>query len=207
MGKVRVLIADDDADVRDSLAMFFSSRGHKTSTAKDGREAWEMMGNERPDVCILDIMMPGMTGIDVCRQARQDPELADTPILLLSAKSSDDEIVEGLRAGAWDYVTKPYLNAEIIARAESALRKVQYASENRRSLQLEEFLQSLSVVRRNLRPTIVHLLGELRGLRMNYRPEEDDLRASLDEACRNAGRLLVILDKLKNLSQSDLDQL
>lgn len=207
MDKVRVLIADDDADVRDNLALFFSTRGHETTRARNGEEAWQCIQADRPDLCILDIMMPGLTGIEVCRRARNASDLRDMPILLLSARSTDDEIVEGLRAGAWDYVTKPYMNAELIARAESALRAVHYTREEQLSLQLEEFLESLGVVRRNLRPMIVHLIGEMRGVRMNFRPEDEDLRHQLDEACRNSARLLVILDKLKHLNQSDLDRL
>lgn len=202
MKGVQVLIADDDPDVRDNLALFFKSRGHQVRVARDGAEAWEMFNAKKPEVVVTDVMMPRLSGIDLCRKIRGTGVDNHIPIILLSVLSTQDEIVEGFEAGATDYVTKPYLNAEIIARTESAIRHVHLRQESSRGVELEEYRESLNRICHDIRPSATRLLGELRAIRMRIRLSDDYLKERLDLACQHAARILVILEKLRQVDAS-----
>lgn len=206
MKRVRVLIADDDPDVRDSLSLFFQCRGHEALTARDGAEAWSLFQTAQPDVAVLDILMPGLSGIEICRKAKDTGRFDHVPIILLSAKTAENEILEGFRAGAWDYVTKPYLNAEIIARTESAIRRVHLHREKQKGMRLDEFLDGLNTISKEVRPAMTRLLGELHSLRMHYRPSDEYMRERLEIACQNAARIIVTLDRLKTIDASKLKE-
>src|SRR3954469_12861866 len=104
----KVLVVDDVADNVKLLAYELTDHGYEVVTAFDGLQALEVAVAERPDVILLDIMMPGMDGIEVCRRLKADPELQSTPVILVSALDRQDDVVRGLDAGAHDYITKPF---------------------------------------------------------------------------------------------------
>lgn len=107
MGK-KILLADDEEDIKIVLRMFLESRGYEVCTAYDGLDAIDQARNEKPDVILLDIMMPLLDGFEVCRQLKADPETKDTPIIMLSAASHAESVQKGLNAGAVDYLIKPF---------------------------------------------------------------------------------------------------
>jgi CheY-like chemotaxis protein len=114
MGK-RVLVVDDDRVIQQLLEVNLELEGYDVvATAADGREALEKIGKLKPDLVILDIMMPKMDGLEVCRRLRADPELADIPVILLSARAQDMDIREGLEIGASAYLTKPFDPVELL---------------------------------------------------------------------------------------------
>ena len=118
-----ILIADDNADVRRLLTLLLKPEGHRLLVARDGQEALGIV--ERvPDLSlvILDIMMPGMDGLEVSRRIRRRESRSYLPIILASALCDEAHIVEGLAAGADDYVTKPFVQTEVLARVHTALR-------------------------------------------------------------------------------------
>ena len=104
----RVLVVDDDPHIRRILTLNFEDEGYEVSVAVDGDEATEMARTLHPDVMVLDVMMPRSDGFTVLRVLRSSPQTDDIPILLLSAKASDDEVFAGWRSGADSYVTKPF---------------------------------------------------------------------------------------------------
>lgn len=120
-----ILIADDDADIRRVLKVNLESEGFQTVEAADGEEALSMAIDAQPDVILLDLMMPGMDGLEVCRRLRADFRTAVTPVLMLTAQSASEDQVAGLATGADDYVAKPFDPSELIARIEAALRRSQ----------------------------------------------------------------------------------
>lgn len=120
-----VLAVDDDPEVLGTLGRVLEFEGFNTRLASSGHEALQILETYSPDLCILDIIMPGMDGIAVCTRLRAIPRFASLPILFLTAKGSTDDIVEGLDAGADDYVIKPFEMAELRARVQALLRRGQ----------------------------------------------------------------------------------
>ncbi|WP_372013456.1 response regulator [Pseudoxanthomonas sp. 10H] len=117
----RIVLADDNADLRMYIARLLGERGASVETVADGEAALGAVRRERPDLVISDIMMPGLDGFGLLRAIREDPALRDVPVILLSARSGEEAQVEGLDAGADDYLTKPFSARELVARAESHL--------------------------------------------------------------------------------------
>jgi DNA-binding response OmpR family regulator len=120
MSERRVLVVDDDGDIRGLVRELLERRGFAVSEAKDGREALQEFYSGRPDLVVLDIGMPGMDGWATLERIR---ELSDVPVVMLTARSAELEKTRGLRAGADDYVTKPFGRQELLARIEALLRR------------------------------------------------------------------------------------
>jgi DNA-binding response OmpR family regulator len=118
----RVLIADDDMVVRDVVRRYLERDGLDVSIAHDGAEAMRLLGSQRIDVAVLDVMMPGPDGLTLCRSLRQRGGYA-MPVILLTALGEEDDRIAGLEAGADDYVTKPFSPRELALRVRSVLRR------------------------------------------------------------------------------------
>ncbi|MGF2943784.1 response regulator transcription factor [Mycobacterium sp. Lab-001] len=118
---MRILVVDDDRAVRESLRRSLSFNGYSVELAHDGVEALEKIAAERPDALVLDVMMPRLDGLEVCRQLRSTGD--DLPILVLTARDSVSERVAGLDAGADDYLPKPFALEELLARMRALLRR------------------------------------------------------------------------------------
>ena len=118
----RVLIADDDAVVRDVVRRYLERDGHEVRVVGDGNEALRVLGSERIDVAVLDVMMPGPNGLSLCRTLRQGGDFT-VPVILLTALSEEDDRIAGLEAGADDYLTKPFSPRELALRVRSVLRR------------------------------------------------------------------------------------
>ena len=118
---MKILVVDDDPAVRESLRRSLIFNGYTIVLAADGEEALDKVQSERPDMVILDVMMPKFDGLEVCRELRSQGD--DIPILLLTARDSVSERVAGLDAGADDYLTKPFALEELLARTRSLVRR------------------------------------------------------------------------------------
>ena len=110
----RILIVDDEPNIVLSLEFLMRHEGYETLIAQDGEAALEALGLEKPDLVILDVMLPRMSGFDVCERIRADPRWRDVRILMLTAKGRETEIARGMRAGADAYVTKPFSTKELV---------------------------------------------------------------------------------------------
>ncbi len=110
----RVLVVDDDATIRRVLTLNFEADGYEVSVAADGEQAKELARSIHPDVVILDVMMPGEDGYSVLRTLRSSPQTNDIPVVLLSARASDEEVFRGWQSGADSYVTKPFELDEVV---------------------------------------------------------------------------------------------
>lgn len=131
MKQQSILIVDDDRDIVQFIAMYLKQEGYEVFTAYDGIEVLQIIHTESIELVILDIMMPGIDGIEVCRRIR---ERYNIPIILLSAKSTDVDKVIGLSTGADDYIVKPFSTIELLARVKSQLRRYIYLNENKQEV-------------------------------------------------------------------------
>lgn len=116
----KILVADDEAEIRSLLKLYLENEGYSVVEAVDGLEAMEKLKSDKPDLCVLDIMMPGMDGYQVLRKLREDSNI---PVIILSAKDADSEKILGLNLGADDYIAKPFNALEAVARINSNIRR------------------------------------------------------------------------------------
>ena len=168
-----ILIVDDERKLVQGLVGYFRQAGFETLTAYDGRAAIDIARRDQPDLIVLDLMLPGLDGMEVCRQIRRTSAV---PIIMLTARVEEADMLIGLELGADDYITKPFSGREVVARARALLRRASGA----------------------LAPAVVLRSGEVRldvdrrsvhvgGLPVELTPTEFDLLAAL---IRNAGRPL-----------------
>jgi len=137
---MKVLIAEDDRDFGNILAQYITISGFEVKLARDGKEAWEHYNRDKPDICVLDVMMPEMDGFTLAEKIKDDRP--DIPVIFLTARSLKEDIVKGLKIGADDYITKPFDPDVLILRINNILKRV-YSSSN------DEFHISSTVLRFN----------------------------------------------------------
>jgi len=120
----KILIVDDEQDIVELVSYNLEKEGFKTVKAFEGEAALKMVKLQKPDLIILDLMLPKMNGLDVCRAIRRNPETLSLPIIMLTAKTDEVDKIIGLENGADDYITKPFSIKELIARVRSILRRL-----------------------------------------------------------------------------------
>jgi len=123
---MKVLLAEDDRDFGNILSQYVTINGFEVTLARDGKEAWELFKQDKPDICVLDVMMPEMDGFTLGEKIKEDDP--DVPLIYLTAKSLKEDIVRGLKIGADDYITKPYDPEVLILRINNILRRAYSSS-------------------------------------------------------------------------------
>ena len=119
-----ILVVDDEPDISALVAYHLARESYRVRTAADGTEALAAVGSERPDLVVLDLMLPGMSGLEVLEELRGREETQDLPVILLTARKEEEDRVEGLRLGADDYLPKPFSPRELVLRVGAVLRRV-----------------------------------------------------------------------------------
>jgi two-component system alkaline phosphatase synthesis response regulator PhoP len=204
----RILVVDDDREIVRLVRAYLEQSGYEVLVAYDGEMALHILRRERPDLMLLDLMLPGRDGLDVTRVVRGDAGLAAMPIIMLTARVEDHDKIVGLELGADDYVTKPFKPGEVVARVRAVLRRAQGETSPARVIQVGDLVIDLDrhqvqvdgqVVR--LTPTefgLLHALAEQpghaltrqemieRGLGYNY----EGLDRTVDSHVKNLRRRL-----------------
>jgi DNA-binding response OmpR family regulator len=117
-----LVIADDDEDIRQVLEFTLDNAGYQVTTFGNGPDCWEFLSSEDPpDLLILDVMMPGMSGFEILQRIREAQEMEDIPVIMLTARSREEDVAEGFERGVDQYMTKPFGAQELMARIESIL--------------------------------------------------------------------------------------
>jgi DNA-binding response OmpR family regulator len=137
-GQIRILIVEDEEAIREGLTDVLVFHGYTVDSAATGPDGLEKAQSGKFDLVLLDIMLPGMDGYEICDRIRQKDR--DLAIIMLTAKTSDDEIIEGLKSGADDYVSKPFSIQQLVLRIEAVLRRSQTGIEQARTIQLGSLL-------------------------------------------------------------------
>jgi phosphate regulon transcriptional regulator PhoB len=119
----RVLIVEDEPDIRDLLAFHLEREGYHVTRSRSGADALRQVRARPPDLILLDLMLPELGGLDVCRRLRQDPRTASVPIVMLTARGEEVDRILGLELGADDYIVKPFSPKEVVARVRAVLRR------------------------------------------------------------------------------------
>ncbi len=127
MANEKILVVDDDANICELLRLYLTKEGYQVTTAGDGEEGLEKFNQIKPDMVLLDVMMPRMDGLEVCRRIRK---AGNTPVMMLTAKGETFDKVLGLELGADDYVVKPFDAKEVVARVKAVLRRTQGKNDN-----------------------------------------------------------------------------
>jgi DNA-binding response OmpR family regulator len=140
MGQNSVLLVDDDIKLLNLLRLYFEKEEFIVYTATDGVDALMAVRDHAPDIMVLDLMMPGIDGLEVCRRLRKDN---DIPIIMLTARDAESDRLLGLELGADDYVTKPFNSKEIVARAKAILRRVNRTIIPKRTIRIGELIMDL----------------------------------------------------------------
>ncbi len=123
MAQEKILVVEDESDLREILKSNLAKEGYSVLTAKDGEAGLKLARSEAPDAIVLDLMLPGMDGLQVCRLLKRDTLTAGIPVLMATAKAEDVDVVTGLEVGADDYIVKPFSVRVLVARLRNALRR------------------------------------------------------------------------------------
>ena len=123
MSPSRILVADDDSTIRRFIVTLLSDRGYEILEAADGEQAYKVAEHAKPDLMLLDLIMPFRDGFDVLQDLKRSPETASIPVIIMSVKDREEEIVKGLNMGADDYVVKPFNSLELVARVRKILER------------------------------------------------------------------------------------
>jgi len=181
-----IAIVEDESNIVELIKYNLDREGYKTISANNGRKGLEMIKQELPDLVILDLMLPELDGLSVCKQLRSDPQTKSIPIIILTAKSEEADRVLGLEMGADDYVTKPFSPRELVARVRAVLRRSGAADEEE-----PEVIEN-GVIRIDLRQHLV----KVRGVEVELTPKEFDFLKLL---LLNPGRAFTREFLLENL--------
>jgi two-component system, OmpR family, phosphate regulon response regulator PhoB len=118
-----ILLVEDDKQIGDMISFKLTNSGHRVVRALDGEQACLLAGRERPNLILLDAMLPSLSGFEVLRRLKADPNLRSIPVIMVTAKGHERDVLSGLRGGAVDYIVKPFSLKELSARVELALRR------------------------------------------------------------------------------------
>ena len=183
----RILVVEDEESFSDPLSYLLRKEGYEVELAADGLSALQDFNSTNPDLVLLDLMLPGLSGVDVCRQIRQH---STVPIIMLTAKDSEIDKVVGLEIGADDYVTKPYSSRELLARVKAVLRRRTEPED------LAPSALSAGPVRMDVERHVVEVNGDSVALPL----KEFEL---LEMLLRNAGRVLTRMQLIDRVWGSD----
>ncbi len=196
----KILVVDDEAVLVETIAYNLEQAGYQVLTAADGGSALEAARRETPDLVILDLMLPEMDGLEVCRQLRREHTTATIPIMMLTAKGDEIDKVVGLEVGADDYVTKPFGRRELLARVRALLRRADYPTAGNDHTSQETSGEvprpSRELVAGPLRIDLAGRRVNCRGQDLELQPKQFDLLTYL---VRNRGTVLTRDQLLQNV--------
>ncbi len=198
----KILVVDDEHDTRETIALFLMHQGYHVQGVPNAERAWEQLCAKGFDLVVLDIMMPGMNGFDLLKKIRATAALKTLPVIMVTALDKTSDVVRAFELGADDYITKPFVNAELIARTSTALRHRRLENERSRGLELETFKGALQRIAREMNRPLTQLTRCSRQLFKEIPEPEEELkqvRRNLYEQCVRIQLILRQLEKIESL--------
>lgn len=146
MSNKKIVVVEDEPDILEVLSYNLKREGFDVATALDGIQGLALVERNRPDLVLLDLMLPGMDGLEICRQVKNNKQLAHIPVIMVTAKGEESDVVLGLGIGADDYIAKPFSPRELIARVKAVLRRAQISEnvEDKDSIEIEGLVIDVS---------------------------------------------------------------
>jgi two-component system phosphate regulon response regulator PhoB len=138
MAKMKILVVDDEADIRELVRLNLTREGYDVLDCESGEQALNLSRSKGPDLVVLDLMLPGIDGLEVCKQLKADPKTAPIPIVILTAKGEEADVVAGLEVGADDYVAKPFSGKVLVARVRRLLRKAAQPADEQGTIKVHD---------------------------------------------------------------------
>lgn len=160
MDKLDILVVEDEPDILELLRHVLEKDGHMVRTAETGEEALQKLRMATPQLLLLDLMLPGMDGLELCRRVRQNPDTRELPVIMLTARGEENDVVAGLNLGADDYITKPFSPRVLMARLQAVIRRRH--EEKTPAVELEVMRRGPLTLHRGRREVLVD--GQLLGL-------------------------------------------
>ena len=198
---MRVLVAEDEPLDRELLVAYLVHWGHDPEICSDGHQAWQRLRQpDPPRLLLLDWMMPGLDGVELCRRVRQEPLAASTYILLVTGRSRREDLVQGLRAGADDYVIKPYDGAEMQARVQVGVRVVELSDQLLRTERLQVMMQTAGAAAHEINQPLSVLLGQAQ-LMLRDKSVSDSHRGRLDTMVKEVRRISGIVQRMTSVTE------
>ena len=209
--KPLVLIVDDNPENVRLLGMVIKDEGYLVGIARDGEQTLEMAVQHRPDLVLLDVMMPGIDGFAVCRHLKERAETRDTPVILLTARAESEDIVQGFNVGAVDYVTKPFNTAELLARVRTQLelqqarRELARAYDELKTLQqklleaerIKTLVEAAGGAAHEINQPLQVIVGYLNLIEIELAGKENEASAFVAEALRETESITQILKNMR----------
>jgi len=158
--KEKVLIVEDEKDIIKMLEYNLKKEGYRILSARDGEDALDLAIRELPDLVILDLMLPGMDGLEVCKELKKEAKTAPIPVIMLTAKSQESDKVLGLELGADDYMTKPFSPRELIARIKAVLRRTKEKDKLPEVLKIGEIIIDFSKINVTVKGKVAELTSK-----------------------------------------------
>ena len=189
MARERILIVEDERDIAELISYNLTRQGYATEVTPDAESALEALARRTPAAVILDLLLPGLSGLELCRRLKLSPESRDLPVIMLTARSQDSDIVAGLEAGADDYVTKPFSPRVLAARLRAVLRRARPDSREADEVRVDDL--SMDPLRRS---------ATLGGASLELSATEFDLLYLL---ARHPGRVFTRSQIISNLKGDD----
>jgi two-component system phosphate regulon response regulator PhoB len=138
MDKPTILVVDDEEDIVELVELNIAREGYRVLACGTGEQALKLAGSKLPSLVILDLMLPGIDGLEVCKKLKSDPKTENIPIVMLTAKGEESDIVTGLELGADDYITKPFSGKVLVARVRRILRRMVTAADDKAVLKVQD---------------------------------------------------------------------
>lgn len=135
---MKILVVDDEADIRELVRLNLTREGYEVLDCESGEQALNLSRSKGPDLVVLDLMLPGIDGLEVCKQLKADPKTAQVPIVILTAKGEEADVVAGLEVGADDYVAKPFSGKVLVARVRRLLRKAAQPADEQGTIKVHD---------------------------------------------------------------------
>jgi len=198
----KILIVDDDPNIALLIQMTLTKKSsYETEIAHSGEQALAMIENASPDLVLLDIMMPGIDGFEVCRRIKENEKTRLIPVIMITAKREMGDKVHGMGVGANDYITKPFNPEELLARVQAQLRIRELEKENAAKKELEAVLKMSISLQHEINNPLTGVIGNLELLREREEMTDDEVDQAIEEVLSLALRIKDIIRQMGRISR------